>query len=255
MTMEQPLTTDPPENVAHTESTSKMSHKKAAQKVLSLATFILAILAIIANFGGAWQWFNEHGKTAICLTSGGLVLSVAAAIVLKYIADGATENRQLLKSRSRFLTLVGLVALAIVLFVIAFVAPPPLPPGPPVLAQGHSALTSVYGIDLDLDTGPPVHQDNPGVDLSPSKTGDQINAMTHGKPRFSIPAQTDGSDFARCTQPNVWTKTLPNVYALRTGSKICVQTDQGNISVLTLTHIPSAAEQHIGFNFITWRMH
>lgn len=251
MTMEQPVTTDPPEKVAHTESTSEKSHKKAAQKVASLTTGVLAILAVIANLGGAWQWFNEHGKTAIYVTSGGLALSAAAAIVVKYIADGSTDNRQLLKSRNRVLQLSGLLVLAIGSFGILFVAPPPL--GPPVLAQGHTTLANVQGIDLD--TGLPDHQDTPSVDLSPSKTGDQIYAMTHGKPRFGVPAQTDGSDFDRCTGPNVWTKTVTNVYALRTGTKICVQTDQGNISVLTLTHIPSAAEQHLDFNFITWRTH
>lgn len=252
--MEQPATTDPPRNVAHTECSSEKSQKKAAQKILSLATSILAILAIIANIGGAWQWFNEHGDTAIYLTAGGLALLAAAAIVVKYIADGSTDNQQLLKSRSRILQLIGLLTLAIVSFVILFVASPSLPPpGPPVIAQGDGALANVQGIDLD--TGRPEHQDTPGVDLSPSKSGDQIYAMTHGKPRFSNPAQTHGSDFDRCTQPNVWTQTLANVYALHTGSKICVQTDQGNISVLTLTHIPSAAEQHLDFNFITWRTH
>ncbi|MEV6336967.1 hypothetical protein AB0M12_19870 [Nocardia vinacea] len=124
---------------------------------------------------------------------------------------------------------------------------------PIVLAQGHQKIANVEG--LDLDNGQVQEQDLPGVDLSPSKAADSINAMTHGTPRFAL-LQSDGpTEHDRCAALPVdaWTKTVANVYALRLASQICVQTDQGNMSALTLTHIPSAAEQYLEFDFITWR--
>ncbi|WP_327094378.1 hypothetical protein OIE68_30020 [Nocardia vinacea] len=124
---------------------------------------------------------------------------------------------------------------------------------PVVLAQGHRKIANVDG--LDLDNGQVQEQDLPGVDLSPSKAADSIYAMTHGTPRFAL-LQSDGpTEHDRCAALPVdaWTKTVANVYALRLASQICVQTDQGNMAALTLTHIPSAAEQYLEFDFITWR--
>ncbi len=124
---------------------------------------------------------------------------------------------------------------------------------PVVLAQGHQKIANVEG--LDLDNGQVQEQDLPGVDLSPSKAADSINAMTHGTPRFAL-LQSDGpTEHDRCAALPVdaWTKTVANVYSLRLASQICVQTDQGNMAALTLTHIPSAAEQYLEFDFITWR--
>ncbi|MFI6172047.1 hypothetical protein ACIBCN_35090 [Nocardia sp. NPDC051052] len=131
----------------------------------------------------------------------------------------------------------------------------PTTTAPPPLAQGHQQIANVEGIDLD--TGQVHDQNQLGVDISPSKTGDSLNAMTNGNARFAIPrddaAAAAGPD--RCTTilPAAWTKTLANTYHLPTGSHLCVQTDQGNLADLTLTHIPSAAEQYLEFDFTTWR--
>ncbi|WP_029903074.1 hypothetical protein [Nocardia brasiliensis] len=149
-------------------------------------------------------------------------------------------------------------------------AEPPIPPSPstpppsattatptttvePPLAQGHAKLINVEGIDLD--NGQVRDQNVPGVDMSPSKTADSLNAMTDGNARFAVPQDRTRTGADRCAAiPTVsWTQTLDDVYHLTTGSHLCVQTDQGNLADLTLTHIPSAAEQYLEFDFVTRR--
>ncbi|MFB8278032.1 hypothetical protein [Nocardia colli] len=130
---------------------------------------------------------------------------------------------------------------------------PPTTPAPPSLTHGHQKIANVEGIDLD--TGQVRDQNQPGVDMSPSRTADSLNAMTDGHARFAIPRTDAGSGLDRCTAivPGAWSQTLDNTYHLPTGSHLCVQTDQGNLAELTLTHIPSAAEQYLEFDFTTWR--
>ncbi|MEV0248981.1 hypothetical protein AB0H76_20420 [Nocardia sp. NPDC050712] len=120
-----------------------------------------------------------------------------------------------------------------------------------LLAQGHARLINVEGIDLD--NGQVRDQNQPGVDMSPSKTGDSLNAMTDGHARFAVPPADTGAE--RCTDipPIAWKQTLDDVYRLLPGSHLCVQTDQGNLADLTLTHVPSAAEQYLEFDFVTRR--
>ncbi|WP_433524881.1 hypothetical protein ACQPZ2_07510 [Nocardia pseudovaccinii] len=124
----------------------------------------------------------------------------------------------------------------------------------PPLAQGHSKLVNVEGIDLD--NGQVRDQNVPGVDMSPSKTANSLNAMTDGHSRFAVPQDETRTGPDRCTAiPLVrWTQTLDDLYHLTTGSHLCVQTDQGNLADLTLTHIPSAAEQYLEFDFVTRRI-
>ncbi len=123
------------------------------------------------------------------------------------------------------------------------------------LAQGHQRLANVEGIDLD--TARVQDQNEPGIDVSPSKTADQLNAMSNGTPRFAVAdhagTAADVRDRCHDMPPGSWTKTLPNLYARHLGDKVCVRTDQSNLSALTLTHIPSAAEQYVEFDYITWQ--
>ncbi|MFE9580935.1 hypothetical protein ACFYO1_31480 [Nocardia sp. NPDC006044] len=132
-------------------------------------------------------------------------------------------------------------------------SPRPTTPEPPSLTHGHQKIANVEGIDLD--TGQVYYQDKSGVDMSPSKTADSLNAMTDGHARFAVPRTDAGSGLDRCSAivPGAWSQTLDNVYHLPTGGHLCVQTDQGNLAELTLTHIPSAAEQYLEFDFTTWR--
>ncbi len=125
---------------------------------------------------------------------------------------------------------------------------------PKILSQDTSkTIRDVEGIDLD--TGDIKNQDILGVDASPSRTADRLNAMTNAASRFAIPGQGADSVFHRCsTVPEAsWTHPLLNLYALDPGATICVRTDQGNISAMTVTHVPSAGEPHLEFDYITWR--
>ncbi|MEV6429648.1 hypothetical protein [Nocardia sp. NPDC051463] len=130
-----------------------------------------------------------------------------------------------------------------------------VPVAPVILGQGHQKLENVQG--LDLDTGQIHDQDKPGVDVSPSKSADGLNAMSNGTPRFAVlgnPA-AGSSTHERCREiaAGSWTKTLSNLYALHVGDTICVRTDQGNLAAMTLVHIPSVAEQYLDVDFTTWR--
>jgi hypothetical protein len=133
-------------------------------------------------------------------------------------------------------------------------SPTPTSTPPVVLAQGRKSIANVQG--LDLDNGQVQDQDAPGVDISPSRTGDAINAMTNGKPRMAAPSvtgDTGGYDLCAALPPASWTKQLSNIYGMRLGDRICVHTDQGNYAMLSLAHVPSAAEQQLEFDFTTWR--
>ncbi|MFI9408070.1 hypothetical protein, partial [Nocardia sp. NPDC052316] len=128
----------------------------------------------------------------------------------------------------------------------------PTTTAPPSIAHGvKRRIANVEGIDLD--TGQIRDQNEPGVDMSPSRTGDSLNAMTHGAARFAIPRAEAGLDGCAAIAPAAWTQTLDNVYHLPIDGHLCVRTDQGNLADLTLTHIPSAAEQYLEFDFTTWR--
>ncbi|MFE7801210.1 hypothetical protein [Nocardia sp. NPDC057440] len=126
---------------------------------------------------------------------------------------------------------------------------------PAILNQGRQKLENVQG--LDLDTGQIHDQDQPGVDVSPSKSADGLNAMSNGTPRFAVlgtrAAGSSAHDRCREIAAGSWTKTLANLYSLHVGDTICVRTDQGNLAAMTLAHIPSVAEQYLDFDFTTWR--
>lgn len=121
-------------------------------------------------------------------------------------------------------------------------------PPRPVLAQKTGVeLDPVDG--LDLDTGDEGDQNTAGMDLSPSANGAQLNAMTHGKPRF---APVTEATHAQCVAPKEWVQELPGIDAMRVGQHICVKTDRGNYGVITLRKIPAAGTPRVDLDFITW---
>ncbi len=121
-----------------------------------------------------------------------------------------------------------------------------------VLAQGRVALAPVDG--LDLDTGRQGGQDEPGMDISPSMDGKQINGMTHGKPKMAVVTASGPTGPGLCTEVplNAWVTPLPGLYGMRVGERICVQTDQGNYGVLTLQTVPSAASVQLDIDYVAW---
>ncbi|UJW28631.1 hypothetical protein L3Q67_25530 [Saccharothrix sp. AJ9571] len=182
----------------------------------------------------------------------GLFAALAAVFMVgSYELKKFSNGRNFFADRGRTIEFGIVILVALVMFGIRIFDPQT--DEPPILAQAPANLANTQGVDLDI--GQTRHQDVPGVDLSPSATGDQLNAMTHGAPRFAVADDEEGSAFERCSRvaADAWSKGLPNAYALRTGTILCVRTDQGNLAALSLTHVPSAGEQYISFTFVTWR--
>ncbi|MBF6175792.1 hypothetical protein [Nocardia blacklockiae] len=130
----------------------------------------------------------------------------------------------------------------------------PPPTNAPTVVSQHTGKTIKDVEGIDLDTGEVKNQDLPGVDASPSRTADRLNAMTDAASRFAIPGQGTGGTYDRCLAvPDVvWSHPLYNLYALKTRDTICVRTDRRNIAAMTVTHVPSAGEPYLAFDYTTW---
>lgn len=56
-----------------------------------------------------------------------------------------------------------------------------------------------------------------------------------------------------CEHATEWTRlTYPQVYGLTEGRNICVKTDEGRLSMLTITRRATPATGTIGLRFTTW---
>ncbi|TDV41786.1 hypothetical protein [Actinophytocola oryzae] len=131
-------------------------------------------------------------------------------------------------------------------------APTVTPPPPGVLAQGHVVLDPVDG--HDLDTGRQGDQNEAGMDISPSSSGQQINGMTHGRPKMArvSTAEPTGPTLCDSVPDGSWVTPLTGLYEMRVGDRICVRTDQGNYSVLTLRAVPSAGAVQLDVDYVSW---
>jgi len=224
--------------------------EKASVRVLNRVAVYFsaatAALAIAADLSGVSQWYETTGKNTIFEVLGLFALACVVALTAHHVITRSNGER-FFSSRRRTVEWCILVAVALLMFGIRI-----FDPQQPVVESGQVTLESTQGVDLDTDQER--HQDIPGVDLSPSRTGTQLNAMTNGAARFALPEHNDDSDFDRCSRvpEDVWSKTLLDVYRLRVGDIVCVRTDRGNLAALTLTHVPSAGEPFISFDFITW---
>lgn len=127
---------------------------------------------------------------------------------------------------------------------------PPLRPQP--LSQGNRVLVPTDG--LDLDAGVLGYQDDPGMDISPSKDGSLINGMSHGKPKMAVvtSASPTGPELCDTVQTDAWRTPLPGLYEMRVGDRICVRTDRGNHGVLTLRTVPSAEAVNLDIDYVAW---
>ena len=230
--------------------------KTIAVRALTIGTTYFltasAAIAIAVNLSSASQWFDSHGKNTITLILGLFASLGALAMVVNHVISDRHNRGRFFASRSRTIAFSTLIAVALVMFGIRLFDPEA--GEPPIVAQGHPTIANVQGVDLDIDDKPR-DQDMPGVDLSPSKTGDQLNAMTHGTPRFAMASDGEGSNLERCSRvpDDKWSKVILDAYSLRLGGTLCVRTDQGNLATLVLTHVPSAGEQYIAFTFVTWQ--
>jgi hypothetical protein len=212
---------------------------------------VVATIAIAADLSGLSQWYESHGKNTVTVALGAVAALAAVVMLGNHAVKRGDSGDRFFAGRGRTIEFGVLVVVALGMFAIRIFDPQT--DEPPIIAEGPANLANTQGIDLD--TGQTRHQDIPGVDLSPSATGQQLNAMTHGTPRFAVAGDGEGSDFERCSRvaADAWSKGLLGAYDLRTGGTLCVRTDVGNLAALLLTHVPSAGEPHIAFTFTTWR--
>ena len=103
----------------------------------------------------------------------------------------------------------------------------------PVLQQGTvTDLVDKKGIDFDTGV---IDVDNaPGQDLSPFGAGSSLGAMELPV-HFSLLAQRGPMEYQRCAELplTVWTRDVKILYHVPPGQNICVQTDQGRLSMFT----------------------
>jgi hypothetical protein len=131
-------------------------------------------------------------------------------------------------------------------------APHNTPVAPQTVPYGSIVLAPTDG--LDLDVGARGHQDDPGVDISPSADGSLINGMSHGKPKMAVVTSSAATGPGLCdTIPaDAWRTPLTGLHGMRTGDRICVRTDRGNYGVLTLRTVPSSAAVDLDIDYIAW---
>jgi hypothetical protein len=132
---------------------------------------------------------------------------------------------------------------------------PQLPNPPPqsqTLSQGYVVLIPTDGIDLDA--GVKGYQDNPGMDISPSKNGSLINGMSDGKPKLAVVTSPNatGPELCDTVQTDGWRTPLLGLYEMHVGDRICVRTDRGNYGVITLRTVPSADAVNLDIDYVAW---
>nr|QEO73577.1 hypothetical protein [uncultured bacterium] len=120
------------------------------------------------------------------------------------------------------------------------------------LSQGRQVLIPTDG--LDLDTGQLGDQNAPGMDISPSGDGSQINGMSHGKPKMAVVTSSAPTGPALCDTiaADAWTTPLLGLYEMRVGERICVRTNVGNYGVITLRAVPNAQTANLNIDYIAW---
>jgi Helix-turn-helix domain len=121
---------------------------------------------------------------------------------------------------------------------------------PAVHANGTvEALRRDEGIDLDTNTRK--DQNATGVDISFSSGASHLDAMSTRVTFALLPAAVT-AERSNCEQIAEWTRTIPTIRDLAEGRNICVKTDEGRLSILTITQRANATAGTISFRFTTW---
>ncbi|MGI9003523.1 MAG: hypothetical protein ACR2GH_18025 [Pseudonocardia sp.] len=105
---------------------------------------------------------------------------------------------------------------------------------------------------LDLDTGQPADQLEPGVDVSFSSRSTHLDAMGV-RVVFAVLPEPVPTERSYCADvATEWTRlTYPQVYGLTEGRNICVTTDEGRLSMLTVTKRATPTTGTIGLRGTT----
>ena len=114
-------------------------------------------------------------------------------------------------------------------------------------------LKSAEGIDLD--TGRRSDRNDQGVDVVFS-LGTQLTSLTSitGKAYFAVLSEVPTTSAKqRCVQAIDQTQQRREIYDPAEGRAVCVRTDEGRYSLLTITRKAVAANGAISFRFVTWR--
>lgn len=123
-------------------------------------------------------------------------------------------------------------------------------PTTPIHASGQ--VENLRGVEgIDLDTNGRADQEAPGVDISPAATATHLNAMAN-KVVFTVLPEPGTETRDRCVKAVDWMRQIPNIYDLTEGRNICVITDEGRFSMLTITKRSSAATPVMNFHYTTW---
>jgi pyruvate/2-oxoglutarate dehydrogenase complex dihydrolipoamide acyltransferase (E2) component len=131
-------------------------------------------------------------------------------------------------------------------------APVPAPvPAPAVYASGTvDDLGTKEGIDLD--TGQRRDQNAPGVDISFSSTSTHMDAMHPSVYYQVLPQPVTQPEKRMCDIPTGWAREYKYVHDLTEGRNICVRTDEGRLSMMTVTKRATKATGTISLRFVTW---
>jgi hypothetical protein len=105
---------------------------------------------------------------------------------------------------------------------------------------------------IDLDNGQTLDQLTPGVDISFSSSSTHLDSMGV-RSFFAVLPEPAPEERSSCEQVTDWTRdTYPDVYSLTEGRNVCVKTDEGRLSMITVTRRATPATKTISLRFTTW---
>lgn len=124
-------------------------------------------------------------------------------------------------------------------------------PAPAIYASGTvDDLGTKEGIDLD--TGQRLDQNAPGVDISFSSTSTHMDAMDPGVYYQVLPQPATQPEKRMCDVPAGWAREYKYVHDLTEGRTNCVKTDEGRLSMMTITKRATNATGTISLRYVTW---
>ncbi|WP_285778611.1 hypothetical protein [Microtetraspora sp. NBRC 13810] len=124
-------------------------------------------------------------------------------------------------------------------------------PASAVLASGAvEALGTKEGMDLDTGQRNP-DQNAAGVDISFSSSSTHLDAMSTRVSYVALPAPVPEQRH-HCAQATGYVRWYAHVYTLTEGRNVCVKTDEGRLSMLTITRRATEASGSISFRYVTW---
>lgn len=105
---------------------------------------------------------------------------------------------------------------------------------------------------MDLDTGQR-HADQyaPGVDISFSSRSTHLDAH-HLRVSYTVLPEPVAADKYVCETATGWTRRYAEVHTLTEGRAICVKTDEGRLSMMTITKRATNATGTISLRYVTW---